>query len=256
MIDMKKETLFVAFSTQKGGVGKTTFTVLAASYLHYLKGYNVAVLDCDFPQHSINAMRKRDTQQIEMDDYYKLMAYNQFKRLNKKAYPIICCSPEDAIASANNFLASTEVKFDVVFFDLPGTVNSVGVLQSLANMDYIFTPIIADRLVLESCLSFALSVNDLLVNNTSLRLKELHLFWNQVDGREKTDLYEIYEKSIHEFRLQLLRTFIPDTKRYNKELSGNRKPVFRSTLFPADKRLIKGSHLEELLIEIAHIIKL
>lgn len=256
MIDMKKEILFVAFSTQKGGVGKTTFTVLAASYLHYLKGYNVAVLDCDFPQYSINAMRKRDTQQIEMDAYYKLMAYNQFKRLNKKAYPIICCSPEDAIASANNFLASSEVKFDLVFFDLPGTVNSVGVLQSLANMDYIFTPIIADRLVLESCLSFALSVNELLVNNTSLRLKELHLFWNQVDGREKTDLYEIYEKSIHEFGLPLLRTFIPDTKRYNKELSGNRKPVFRSTLFPADKRLTKGSHLEELLIEIAHIIKL
>jgi len=109
---------------------------------------------------------------------------------------------------------------------------------------------------LESCLSFALSVNELLVNNTSLRLKELHLFWNQVDGREKTDLYEIYEKSIHEFGLPLLLTFIPDTKRYNKELSGNRKPVFRSTLFPADKRLIKGSHLEELLIEIAHIIKL
>ena len=37
---MKKETLYVAFSTQKGGVGKTTFTVLVASYLYYLKGYN------------------------------------------------------------------------------------------------------------------------------------------------------------------------------------------------------------------------
>ena len=42
---MKKETLYVAFSTQKGGVGKTTFTVLVASYLYYLKGYNVAVVD-------------------------------------------------------------------------------------------------------------------------------------------------------------------------------------------------------------------
>ena len=49
---MKKETLYVAFSTQKGGVGKTTFTVLVASYLYYLKGYNVAVVDCDYPQHS------------------------------------------------------------------------------------------------------------------------------------------------------------------------------------------------------------
>ena len=46
MITMKKETLYVAFSTQKGGVGKTTFTVLVASYLYYLKGYNVAVVDC------------------------------------------------------------------------------------------------------------------------------------------------------------------------------------------------------------------
>lgn len=45
---MKKETLYVAFSTQKGGVGKTTFTVLVASYLYYLKGYNVAVVDCDY----------------------------------------------------------------------------------------------------------------------------------------------------------------------------------------------------------------
>jgi cellulose biosynthesis protein BcsQ len=61
---MKKETLYVAFSTQKGGVGKTTFTVLVASYLYYLKGYNVAVVDCDYPQHSISAMRKRDAEQV------------------------------------------------------------------------------------------------------------------------------------------------------------------------------------------------
>lgn len=32
---MNKETLFVAFSTQKGGVGKTALIVLIASYLHY-----------------------------------------------------------------------------------------------------------------------------------------------------------------------------------------------------------------------------
>ena len=50
---MKKKTMNVAFSTQKGGAGKTTLTVLVASYLHYVKGYNVAVIDCDFPQHSI-----------------------------------------------------------------------------------------------------------------------------------------------------------------------------------------------------------
>ena len=35
---MKMKPVFIAFSTQKGGVGKTTFTVLAASYLHYVCG--------------------------------------------------------------------------------------------------------------------------------------------------------------------------------------------------------------------------
>ena len=69
IITMKKETLYVAFSTQKGGVGKTTFTVLVASYLYYLKGYNVAVVDCDYPQHSISAMRKRDAEQVNGDEY-------------------------------------------------------------------------------------------------------------------------------------------------------------------------------------------
>ena len=33
---MKKEPKYIAFSTQKGGAGKTTLTVLVASYLHYV----------------------------------------------------------------------------------------------------------------------------------------------------------------------------------------------------------------------------
>ena len=42
---MEKEPVYLAFSTQKGGAGKTTLTVLVASYLHYVKGYDVAVVD-------------------------------------------------------------------------------------------------------------------------------------------------------------------------------------------------------------------
>ena len=57
---MKKEPIYVAFSTQKGGAGKTALTVLMASWLHYEKGYDVAVVDCDFPQLSIYNMRERD----------------------------------------------------------------------------------------------------------------------------------------------------------------------------------------------------
>lgn len=253
---MNSKTLFVAFSTQKGGVGKTTFTVLAASYLHYLKGYNVVVVDCDYPQHSIVSMRKRDTELVNNNQSYKLLAFNQFKSLNKKAYPILCATPEEAITTAKEHIQSSDNEIDIVFFDLPGTVNSEGVISSLASMDYIFTPITADRVVLESTLSFAMTINNLLVQNDQFKIKGLSLFWNQVDKREKTDLYQLYEKTISELDLSLLTTYIPDTKRYKKEMYGESPTIFRSTLFPADRRLMRGSNLEDLITEIGYIIKL
>ena len=74
-------------------------------------------------------------------------------------------------------------------------VNSEGVINSLAGMDYIFTPSSADKVVLESSLSFAMAIQKLLVRNEACRLAGLYLFWNMVDGREKTDLYTAYDKT-------------------------------------------------------------
>ena len=86
---MKKETLLVAFSTQKGGAGKTTLTVLMASYLYYVKGMDVAVIDCDYPQYSIKDMRERDMRNIERNVHLRKTAFEQFARLKKKMYPIV-----------------------------------------------------------------------------------------------------------------------------------------------------------------------
>ena len=85
---MKEKTKFVAFSTQKGGAGKTTLTVLAASYLHYVKGFNVAVIDCDYPQHSIVEMRERDLKLALEDEHYKRLAYEHFIR--DFSLPMLC----------------------------------------------------------------------------------------------------------------------------------------------------------------------
>ena len=51
---MEQNPLCIAFASQKGGVGKSTLTVLAASWLHYLHGIRVAGVDCDYPQHSLS----------------------------------------------------------------------------------------------------------------------------------------------------------------------------------------------------------
>lgn len=144
---------------------------------------------------------------------------------------------------------------DIVFFDLPGTVNSTGVLNTLANMDYIFSPIAADRVVMESTLRFASRLNDTLIATGKTNIKGLYLLWNMVDGREKSELYTVYEEVIGELGLKVLNTFLPDSKRFRRELTGEHKALFRSTLFPADSTLVKGSNLKEITEELLSIIK-
>ena len=250
---MKKETLFISFATQKGGMGKTALTVLTASYLHYVKGYNVAVIDCDYPQHSIVEMRKRDVEQVLNDLHYKQLAYLQFKTLQKKAYPVEESNAVDAVSVANRLQAENDLDF--IFFDLPGTLNTKGVITTLATLDYIFIPVSADRVVLESTLQFATTIRDNLITTGKSNIRDLRLIWNMVDGRERTELYSAYDGAIQELGLQTMQTVIPDTKRFRREMTEMHRPVFRSTLLPVDKNLAKGSNIEELVNEFITITK-
>lgn len=249
---MERKNLCIAFSTQKGGAGKTTLTVLVASYLHYVKGYDVAVVDCDYPQYSIAEMRERDLQMATEDDHYKRLAYEQFTRLNKKMYPVVKSIPEKAAETARAL--QNKGKYDFIFFDLPGTVNKEGVIYTLSLMDYIFSPISADRVVLESTLRFGSRLKEKIIVTGKSRIKGLHLIWNLVDGREKSELYKVYEQVIADLGLKVLRTFLPDSKRFRRELPATHKALFRSTLFPADRTLLKGSNLEALIDEILDIV--
>ena len=252
---MKKKTLFIAISTQKGGVGKTALTVLFSSYLHYLQGCNVAIVDCDYPQYSIRGMRERDKKFVTEDSYYKSLFYNQSKTLNKKAYPIEVSRAAEAIETAKRIVDESETDLDFVFFDLPGTMNAKGVLSTLAQMDYIFTPITADRMVLESSLEYAALINEQIITTGKGSIRGLYLLWNLVDARENNHIYDIYEDVIAELGLQIMETSLPDTKRFRHEITTEHKPIFRSTLLPADKRLIKGSNLDQVVDEFLRIIK-
>ena len=67
------KTRFVAFATQKGGIGKSTITALVANYIHNVKGFNVAVIDCDEPQHNIADLRDEEMELIKDSVYFKAM---------------------------------------------------------------------------------------------------------------------------------------------------------------------------------------
>nr|WP_315155669.1 ParA family protein [uncultured Flavobacterium sp.] len=255
---MKTEhkTVFIAFSSQKGGVGKSTFTALAASTLHYRHGYNVAVFDCDFPQHSLIKMRTRDTTMIMENDVFKRMAYKQFTTINKKAYPIMQHKAEGVLEAAHNFVESSTIAIDVIFFDLPGTVNTPGILNALAGMHHIFTPITADRVVMESTLIFTQLMVDVIMKKSETSIESISLFWNQVDGRERSPLYKIYNELISDLGLSLMQSQIMNSMRFRKECETDIKTVFRSTLLPPDERLMKACRLNLFMTEFMRTIQL
>lgn len=252
----QKKPAIIAFSTQKGGVGKSTFTALIASILHYRMGYQVAVFDCDFPQYSLLQMRDRDLKIVMRNETLKKIAHKQFTTINKKAYPIFESKADQVMDEIEDYLKNPETAPDVIFLDLPGTVNTAGILKTLTSVHYIFSPITADRLVLESTLSFTDVLTHVLMKENQTGIRGIHLFWNQVDGRERTLLYKNYTKVISDLGLQLMETTVTDSKRFRKEGEEFAKTVFRSTLLPADPQLLKQCRLDRFVEEFLKIIKL
>ncbi|HSD06384.1 ParA family protein [Flavobacterium sp.] len=255
---MKTEhkTVFIAFSSQKGGVGKSTFTALVASNLHYRLGFNVAVFDADFPQHSLMKMKTRDLAMVMENEFLKRAAFKQFTTINKKAYQIIQHKADGVLEAANDFLESAPVPVDFIFFDLPGTVNTPGILKALSGMHHIFTPIIADRVVMESTLVFSQLMKDVIMKKGETSIETINLFWNQVDGRERSPLYDVYNKLIGELGLSLMQSQIMNSTRFRKESEVGAKTVFRSTLMPPDERLMNSCRLDQFMTEFLRIVQL
>jgi MinD-like ATPase involved in chromosome partitioning or flagellar assembly len=247
MTDKNKRPYYVAFATQKGGAGKSTFTILAASIAHYTMERNVAVIDCDYPQLSIANMRKRELENIPKNAALRKLAMTTFSEHGKDSYTVKSATTADAIEVAEKL--ASEQSLDYVFFDLPGTVNQSGILHVIQQMDYIFTPISADRRVIESSLSFLLILRQL-----SREIKP-YVFWNMVDGREKTNLYDAYNQLLKEYHIPVLETTIPYLLRFRKEaIDYSQDGVFCSTLLAPSRSMLSNSHVGYLCHEIVEII--
>ena len=78
-----------------------------------------------------------------------------------------------------------------MLFDLPGTMGSDGVIAAISALDYLFVPIKADRLVLESTLNFATTVNDRLIKTGISNLKALCMFCRAGSLRPKVLYWSI-----------------------------------------------------------------
>ena len=201
-------------------------------------------------------MRERDMEGVMKNDDLKVNLYRQYERIRKPAYPVIKSDPEKAMEDLRRYMDEKGETFDIVLFDLPGTLRSEGVVHTVSAMDYIFVPLKADNIVMQSSLQFAKVLEEELIAKGNCNLKGIRLFWNMVDRRGRKDLYDAWNRVIHRMGLRLLSSHIPNTLRYNREADTVCKGVFRSTLFPPDPRQEKGSGLPELVEEICPAIGL
>ena len=250
------ESASISICNQKGGVGKSSLTVLLASYLHYTLGHDVLVMDCDYPQWSVHAQRERELSVLENSKYYKLRLIRQFKATGRKLWPVIACTPAEAPERESQFLRDSGYLPAIVLYDLPGTVNTAGVIEIFSALDCLFVPMKADKVVMGSTLSFARTFDLSLVQNEAVHLKDIRLFWTMLDRRERTPLYEQYETLIGQLGLSLLQTHIPYRSKFNKELLPDGTGVGRSTLLAPERSFAQEAQIEALAGEILSILKI
>ncbi len=251
---MSKETRYIGFCSSKGGVGKSSMTMLTASYLHYTRGLTVAIVDCDYPIRSIRRTRDREIAFVQRSAIHQQMMTDQFKATGQKIYPVIPSTPAECFDDLRVFLGSDDREFDLIIFDLPGTTNTPGVLSTIARLDHVFIPISCDPLVMESTLLLVGILTESVMGRAEHNLKSASLFWTRHDRRERSIYYDKYDRIIAQFGLGRLRTMIPDRKRFNKEIDFDQPVPYRSTLFAPDRRFVKEGRLDELAGEICTIV--
>lgn len=250
------DTIVVSFANQKGGVGKSTLTVLLASYLYYELGVSVAILDCDSPQNSPGKERKRELLMVKETPHLQEMSAEQYQRTGLRPYTIVETPLQDGLKVLDSIL-SGDNNYSILFLDLPGTMNNQNVIQLVANCHYVFCPMAADKVDIESTLAFCQYLYARIVTTSAGNIKQVKTLWTKVDGRERNNLYTVYDDFMESIGVSAMKTSIPSSVRFKKELSTEPGlKHFRCTLFPPDPSLLKGSNIPELAEEFLETIGL
>lgn len=239
----------VAFASPKGGVGRTMLTVLTASYLHYQRGYNVAVVDCCYPEHGIGFLRKNEIERIEKDSQYYHKARQQFTTTPKKTYAIIDTRVETALRATE---ALQEV--DIIFFDIPALMSVDGTVELLAAMDYIIYPVTSGSWIMNTTQQFAETMNQYVVTTGKSHVRGMYLLRNMVRSNDGAAFHTACQTIADETGTLLLATILPHSSHFQKDVFYKAKQeVCVSTVFPFDRKFT--GMLGGLMQEVEQIIK-
>ena len=188
MQSSRPRPLYLGFSSQKGGVGKSTLAEILSSMLYYEEGISLFVVDCDLTQDSFFKLREREKGTIGEDPALTAYMQTYFHQLERRSYRIIKARPEEAVARAEALaMQYPEEGYQLVVFDFPGHAGTRELLELSLEMDYILSPLEPDIQSMVACLSYAKSIQDLGISMQTARIKDIWLLWNKVDRRVRAE---------------------------------------------------------------------
>ena len=205
----------ISISSQKGGVGKTTFTMLLATYLHNT-GFRVGIIDADYPQHSLVKIRKQELLQLESSGDIK----QAFEEKGLTPLEVVSGKVSDVARLVGKLRADTQK--DLWFIDLPGTLNIEGIVEVAAALDSIIIPTEMDKKTFTSTFeTFAFYRRN---GNPN---QQVGMFWNRMKHRENRSTKDVANKMAQEkYGITLIKQELGD-------LVGIKRSS--STLFPSEE---------------------
>jgi chromosome partitioning protein len=122
------------FGNQKGGVGKSTLTVLTGNYLSLAKDWPVTIIDMDYQQSISQKFEKAKV--LENVEPYDVLPSTL------ETFPML-----------SNVL--TKNKKDAILIDLPGKLDDDGLIPVFKAADMVICPFTYDEFTFESTVLFA-----------------------------------------------------------------------------------------------------
>ncbi|KAB7726892.1 AAA family ATPase [Rudanella paleaurantiibacter] len=216
-------TKILCFSSQKGGVGKTTLTALVATHL-WASGKKVMVLDCDDPQHSLHRQGHNDLDKLRKEP---LLA-QEFNSQGLKPYEIAASNVMQAVGLLR--LLKESGTADYIFVDLPGTLNVAGVEGLSELLDLLIVPFEMEAKV------FASGVETLTFHKRMNPSLPLAVVYNRVKKGESP----VFMESISDYLDKMNYAYRFKTILYDRVFMKRDS----STLFPSTEGMVE-SFMEE-----------
>lgn len=161
----------IGFANQKGGVGKTTLTILFADYLRK-SGLDPLCLDFD-PQGSL---------------YHRWELASDLSEDEPKTHVIRC-----EMAERGAILREASKTDQIILFDLPGSLEQPGIQDVLEALDLIVCPFLYEPISFESSHVFAQIMSELGLG------ADMVFVPNMVKSRVRYDIRKKVDKELGEF---------------------------------------------------------